>query len=113
MGFSIAHAAERSRLSIDTVRYYERIGLMDPPARDSGGRRSYSDDDVAWLVFLTRLRMTGMPLRVIRDYVRYRRQGAEGIGPLKDILVEQRNAVLARIAALPSSLSGRGPRRRR
>jgi DNA-binding transcriptional MerR regulator len=43
VGYSIAHAAEKSGLSIDTLRYYERIGLIEAPARDAGGRRSYTD----------------------------------------------------------------------
>ena len=54
MSYSIAQAAQRSGLSIDTLRYYERIGLVDPPARDSGGRRSYSEEDLGWLAFVTR-----------------------------------------------------------
>ena len=49
MTYAIAEAAHSSGLSIDTLRYYERIQLIDPPARDSGGRRAYSDEDLAWL----------------------------------------------------------------
>ena len=47
MTYAIAEAAHRSGLSIDTLRYYERIQLIDPPARDSGGRRAYTDEDLA------------------------------------------------------------------
>lgn len=102
--YSIAYAAERTGLSIDTLRYYERIGLVEPPARDSGGRRSYTDTDIAWLQFLTRLRATGMPLDVMREYVRLRRLGAAGVTPLKEILVERRAAVAERIEELRSCL---------
>ena len=49
MTYAIAEAAHRSGLSIDTLRYYERIELIDPPARDSGGRRVYKEEDLAWL----------------------------------------------------------------
>ncbi|MGH3738228.1 MAG: MerR family DNA-binding transcriptional regulator [Micromonosporaceae bacterium] len=62
MTLSIAEASDRSGLSIDTLRYYERIGLLDPPARDSGGRRTYTEDDLGWLEFLMRLRTTAMPM---------------------------------------------------
>ncbi|TWP48271.1 MerR family transcriptional regulator [Lentzea tibetensis] len=104
MSYSIAQAAERSGLSIDTLRYYERIGLVDPPARDSGGRRSYSDDDLGWLAFVTRLRMTGMPIRMMREYAQLRHRGDVAAGRRKQILVDQRAQVRARIAELQSCL---------
>jgi DNA-binding transcriptional MerR regulator len=87
-------------LSIDTLRYYERIGLVEPPARDSGGRRSYSEDDLAWLVFLTRLRTTGMPIRRMREYAQLRHRGVGTSGRRRQILVEHRADVRERIAEL-------------
>jgi len=102
--YSIAQAAERSGLSIDTLRYYERIGLVDPPARDSGGRRNYSDDDLAWLGFLTKLRTTGMPIKMMRAYAQLRHRGPATAGLRKQILFEHRASVRSRIAELQSSL---------
>jgi len=102
--YAIAEAAHRSGLSIDTLRYYERIQLIDPPARDSGGRRAYSDDDLAWLEFLTKLRTTGMPIRMMREYAKLRHQGMSTAGRRKQILVEQRAEVLSRIVELNSCL---------
>jgi DNA-binding transcriptional MerR regulator len=102
--YAIAEAAHRSGLSIDTLRYYERIELIDPPARDSGGRRAYNDDDLAWLEFLTRLRTTGMPIRMMREYAKLRHQGLASAGRRKQILVEQRAEVLDRIAELNNCL---------
>jgi DNA-binding transcriptional MerR regulator len=87
-------------LSIDTLRYYERIGLVEPPARDSGGRRSYSEDDLAWLVFLTRLRTTGMPIRLMREYAQLRHRGVGTTARRRQILVEHRSDVRERIAEL-------------
>ena len=104
MTYSIAQAAEHSGLSIDTLRYYERIGLVDPPARDSGGRRSYSDDDLGWLVFLTRLRTTGMPIRMMREFAQLRHLGAATAGRRKQMLFEHRASVRERIAELQSCL---------
>jgi DNA-binding transcriptional MerR regulator len=98
--YSIAQAAAHSGLSIDTLRYYERIGLVEPPARDSGGRRSYSDDDLAWLVFLTRLRTTGMPIRLMREYAQLRHRGVATTSRRRQILVEHRTDVRERIAEL-------------
>ncbi|GDY29176.1 MerR family transcriptional regulator [Gandjariella thermophila] len=104
MTYSIAQAAERSGLSIDTLRYYERIGLVDPPARDAGGRRNYSDEDLQWLEFLTKLRTTGMPIRMMREYAQLRHRGVGSAGRRKQILVEHRASVLERIAELQGCL---------
>jgi DNA-binding transcriptional MerR regulator len=98
--YAIAEAAHRSGLSIDTLRYYERIHLIDPPARDSGGRRVYNDEDLAWLEFLTRLRTTGMPIRMMREYARLRHQGTASATRRKQILIDQRAEVRDRIAEL-------------
>ncbi|MGQ0838362.1 MerR family transcriptional regulator [Actinokineospora sp.] len=100
MTYAIAEAAHRSGLSIDTLRYYERIELIDPPARDSGGRRAYSDADLAWLSFLTKLRTTGMPIKLMREYARLRHQGPVTAGPRKRILQKHREDVRTRIADL-------------
>jgi DNA-binding transcriptional MerR regulator len=104
MSYSIAEAARRSGLSIDTLRYYERINLVDPPARDAGGRRAYSDADLTWLEFLTKLRTTGMPIKSMREYASLRRHGTASSGRRRAILVEQRRAVAARIAELQSCM---------
>ena len=104
MSYSIAQAAQRSGLSIDTLRYYERIGLVDPPARDSGGRRAYSDEDLGWLAFVTRLRTTGMPIRMMREFAQLRHRGEHTASRRKQILVEHRTDVRARIAELQSCL---------
>lgn len=102
--YSIAEAAERTGLSIDTLRYYERIGLADPPARDSGRRRVYSDDDLAWLGFLLCLRATGMPIKSMLEYAKLRRIGPATSGRRRQILVDQRSAVAARISELQECL---------
>ncbi|KOV80329.1 MerR family transcriptional regulator [Nocardia sp. NRRL S-836] len=90
-------------MSIDTLRYYERIGLVDPPARDTGGRRAYSEEDLGWLAFVTRLRTTGMPIRMMREFAQLRHR-EHTAGRRRQILVEHRNDVRARIAELQSCL---------
>ncbi len=66
--FSPAEAAEHSGFSIDTLRYYEREGILPAVARTSGGQRSYTTDDLARLDFLRCLRETGMPIAKLRRY---------------------------------------------
>lgn len=66
--YSPAEAAEHSGLSIDTLRYYERQGILPTVARTSGGQRAYTADDLARLDFLRCLRETGMPIAKLRRY---------------------------------------------
>lgn len=104
MTYSIAQAAAHTGLSIDTLRYYERIGLVEPPARDAGGRRSYSDADLAWLHFLTRLRTTGMPIRMMREYAQLRHRGDATAARRRQILIEHRAEVRERVVELQGCL---------
>jgi DNA-binding transcriptional MerR regulator len=72
---TIQQVAERTGLSIDTLRYYERIGLLEPIARTSSGHRRYTQRDVAWIELLLRLRDTGMPRAQMVRFAELRRQG--------------------------------------
>src|SRR5215216_2749314 len=68
-GLSIAEAARRTGVSVHTLRYYERAGLVITTVdRTSGGRRRYSQLDLDWIKMCTKLRATGMPIRSIRRY---------------------------------------------
>ena len=104
MSYSIAEVAERSGLSADTLRYYEKIGLIDPPPRDSGGRRSYTQEDLSWVAFLLRLRSTGMPIRLMKEYADLRRIGPVTAGRRKDILIEHREEIQLRMAEMQAFL---------
>jgi DNA-binding transcriptional MerR regulator len=73
---SIGQVAERTGLSVHTLRFYEREGILtDPVRRGLNGHRLYSEDDVEWLSICTRFRASGMPLTAIRRYVDLVRQG--------------------------------------
>ena len=65
---TVGEAAERVGLTTYTLRWYEQEGLVAPVGRDSSGRRRYTESDVNWLLLLTRLRRTGMPVRDMRRY---------------------------------------------
>ncbi|TYC11904.1 MerR family transcriptional regulator [Actinomadura syzygii] len=66
--YSPAETAEKSGFSIDTLRYYEKIGLLSGIARNASGRRVFSDDDLSWLEMLRCLRGTGMPIAEMLRY---------------------------------------------
>src|SRR5215207_7879739 len=96
-GMTIQETAERTGLTAHTLRYYERIGLVWEVDRDSSGHRRYTEDDIGWLVLLTRLRATGMPVRDMLRYAELARRGPETLAARVELLEEQRERVLARI----------------
>ncbi|MGM3273906.1 MerR family transcriptional regulator [Ralstonia sp. 24A2] len=72
---TIAQVAEATGLSTHTLRYYERIGLLDSVQRRENGHRVFRAEDMTWLAFLLRLRDTGMPIAQMLQYAALRRQG--------------------------------------
>ena len=102
----------RSGLSSDTLRYYERIGLLPRTARDGGGRRSYGADDLAWARFLGKLQAMDMPIRERLAYSRLRSEGDATLGARRAMLEAHRAALVARqdelhglIAALDAKIT--------
>jgi DNA-binding transcriptional MerR regulator len=73
--WTISQVAEKSGLSAHTLRWYERIGLLDPVERGPDGRRRFSDADVEWVVLLNNLRTTGMRVRDMQRYAGLVRSG--------------------------------------
>lgn len=103
-GLSVGEAAARVGLSTYTLRWYEQEGLVEPVGRDSAGRRRYTRRDMDWLMLLTRLRRTGMPVRDMRRYAELARQGDGTLGARRRIFEQHRDRVLARIAELEEDL---------
>lgn len=68
MAYTPAETVRHSGFTIETLRYYERIGLLADIERDEGGRRVYSDANIEWLEVLKCLRDTGMPIATMRRY---------------------------------------------
>jgi DNA-binding transcriptional MerR regulator len=75
-GWTTREAAEKCGLTQDTLRWYERIGLLDRIDRTPDGRRRFGDADLDWLMLLSRLRATGMPVRDMLRYAELVRSGA-------------------------------------
>lgn len=103
---TISAVADATGLSVHTLRYYERAGLMlSPVQRASSTHRRYSETDVAWVVFLGRLRSTGMPIRAIEEYVELVRQGESSVLERLQLLVAHRERVLEELAETQASLA--------
>lgn len=91
VGFSIGAVSKRTGISIDTLRFYERVGLTPNIERTAGGQRVYSDQDLAFLEFAQKMRATGMPLEALSRYVALMKRGIE--------TVPERRAMLEHYAA--------------
>jgi DNA-binding transcriptional MerR regulator len=104
-GLSIADASERTGLTPDTLRYYEKDGLMlHPVGRSATGHRRYTETDLRWIQLITRLRATGMPIRDVRRYADLVRQGDGNEQERLDLLRAHRQEVLAQLAAVQEHL---------
>ena len=105
MSYSIAEAAAATALTPDTLRYYERDGLMLRPVdRSATGHRRYTDGDLRWIDLLNCLRGTGMPIRDVRRYAELVRQDNGNEQERLDLLRAHRQHVLAQLAEVQEHL---------
>ena len=98
--FSPSEAAEQSGFSLDTLRYYERIGLLDGIDRAPSGHRRFRDEDLEWLGVLRCLRDTGMPIAQMRRYADLARCGEATLAERMSLLTEHEACVQQRITLL-------------
>jgi len=101
---TVSEAAEQVGLTTYTLRWYEQEGLVEPVGRDSAGRRRYTQQDLDWLLLLTRLRRTGMPVRDMRAYAELAREGDGTLADRRHLFEAHRDRVQARIAELEEDL---------
>jgi DNA-binding transcriptional MerR regulator len=101
---SVSEAAQAVGLTTYTLRWYEQEGLVHPVARDSAGRRRYSENDLGFLTLLTKLRRTGMSVADMRRYAELIRGGPSTVTARKELLLAHRQRVLDQIAELQQDL---------
>jgi DNA-binding transcriptional MerR regulator len=102
---TIAEAAGLTGLSADTLRYYERDGLMlHPVPRSASGHRQYTERELGWIRLITKLRSTGMPIRDVRRYADLVRAGDGNELERLELLRTHRQVVLARLAEVQDHL---------
>lgn len=85
---NVSEFSTRVGISPHTVRYYDKIGLLDDIHRLPNGHRSFSEKDVVWIEFVQRLKDTGMPLEKILEYAALRKKGSETLPERKALLTE-------------------------
>ena len=100
----IAEVSEQYGLSTDTLRYYERIGLIPHVNRNGSGIRDYNDLDIRRVEFIKCMRSAGLPVEVLIDYMELVQQGDRTIEARKEILKEQRDLLAERIQEMQKTL---------
>jgi DNA-binding transcriptional MerR regulator len=104
LSLTIQEAAEVTDLSVHTLRYYERIGLLMPVGRAANGHRRYSQQDINLIKSLNKWRRTGMPLIDIQRYVRLLQQGEATAAERRMILEAHRQTVVNQMEDLQATL---------
>jgi DNA-binding transcriptional MerR regulator len=100
----IAAVSEQYGMSSDTLRYYERIGLIPPVNRNGSGIRDYSELDIRRVEFIKCMRSAGLPIEVLIDYMELVQQGDRTVEARKEILKEQRDLLAERIHEMHQTL---------
>jgi MerR family transcriptional regulator, aldehyde-responsive regulator len=101
---TITEVSEKFELSQDTLRYYERTGLIPPVNRNKSGIRDYTEEDLRWVEFVKCMRSAGLPIEVLIDYVALFQKGDETLEARKDLLIEQRSQLAMKMEEMKKTL---------
>ena len=102
---TIKEVSEKYGLSQDTLRYYEKIGVIPPVTRTSGGIRNYTEQDIGWVENAVCMRSAGLPVEVIAEYCRLFSMGDSTIGARLELLTEQRKKLIEQKEQLEAEIS--------
>lgn len=102
---TIKEVSEKYGISTDTLRYYERVGMLPPVNRTSGGIRDYADSDLSWIELILCLRNAGLPIEAIIEYVKLFQEGDGTIEARLQLLNEQRKTLLSQKDQIEAALS--------
>ena len=104
MFYTIGEMARKLNVAPSTLRYYDKEGLLPFVERSSGGIRMFKDEDMEWLRLLGCLKKAGMPLKEIRSFLDWSRQGDATISHRLELLEKQRQSVLDQQKQLEDTL---------
>ncbi|KJD44125.1 MerR family transcriptional regulator [Paenibacillus terrae] len=100
----IAEVSKKFDLSQDTLRYYERIGLIPRVNRNKSGIRDYTEEDCRWVEYIKCMRGVGLPVEILIEYVGLFQQGDETMDARKELLIEQRKQLKTRMEDMKNVL---------
>lgn len=100
----IAEVAEEYGLSADTLRYYERIGLLRPVRRNASGVRDYGEEDCARISFVKCMRGANVSIEALIEYMQLFDEGDSTLEARRQILIEQRDAARERLQLIQEGL---------
>lgn len=101
---TIAEVSREYKISADTLRYYERIGLIPAVNRNKSGIRDFTEEDCRWVGFIKCMRGAGLPIEVLIEYVALFQEGDSTIEARRALLVEQRRLLMERIEEMKKTL---------
>ena len=101
---TITEVSKKYGLSADTLRYYERIGLIPKINRNKRGVRDFTEEDCRWVEFIKCMRGSGLSIESLIEYVKLFQEGNSTINARKEILIKQRNQLADRIKEMQSTL---------
>ena len=101
---NIKKASEETGVSADTIRYYERIGLIPPIKRNENGVREFDEEDLKWIAFSRQMRNAGLSIESLIEYLALFRSGEETVPARMDLLVEQQHELQERIDVMQQAM---------
>lgn len=101
---TITEVSRKFDVSQDTIRYYERIGLLPHVNRNKNGIRNFTEEDCRWVEFIRCMRSAGLPIEVLIDYVALFQQGDETIEARKELLIEQHKQLMIKMEDMKKTI---------
>jgi MerR family transcriptional regulator, aldehyde-responsive regulator len=101
---NISEVSKKFDITQDTLRYYERVGMIPRVNRTTGGIRDYTEEDCKWVELAKCMRSAGLPIEVMIEYLKLTQQGDGTIPARHELLLEQREQLLAQKAAIESTV---------
>lgn len=101
---TITEVSKKYDISQDTLRYYERIGLIPAVNRTKGGMRDYSEQSCGWIELAKCMRSAGIPIEALIEYCALTQQGDQTIVARKELLVEERTKLLEKMEDMKKTL---------
>ena len=102
---TIKEVSEKYGITQDTLRYYERVGMIPQVTRTAGGIRNYSEEDLRWVELAKCMRSARLPVEAMIEYVRLFQEGEETIPPRLQLLIDQREALMEQRRQIDATLN--------